>query len=485
MLPGSFVLYTHLMETPYYTTIGLEIHAELNTASKMFCSCKNDPEETRPNVNICPICTGQPGTLPVPNKKAIESLIKVGIALGGTIANFTEFDRKNYFYPDIPKGYQITQAEYPIVTGGSLLGVDITRVHLEEDTGTSRHDERGYSLVDFNRAGVPLMELVTEPVIRTISDIGMFGRELQLLLRYLGVSNANMENGEMRVEVNISVSTSPDTFGVPVEIKNINSFRAAEKAALYEQERMIELIKTGKQDAIVKETRGWDENTGTTVSQRKKEVAAEYRYFPDPDIPKLFLNELFDIEQLKREVAQNLPWTKRKYYQEVCGLKAEDAEMYVRDFPLSKFFDTVALCLKHDPKKTRLASNYISSDLVGMSNKNSAFVYPKPEYFAEIIEMTATEEISSRGAKELIALLEVDSRSPKVLAEDKGLIQKNDPEVLRAFCTKVIVENPKIVSEYRSGKTPLIMFLVGQVIKASGGSANPLLTREMLEKELQ
>lgn len=473
------------MEKTYYTTIGLEIHAELNTASKMFCSCKNDPEETHPNVNICPVCTGQPGTLPVPNKKAIESLVKVGMALGGTIANFTEFDRKNYFYPDIPKGYQITQAEYPIVSGGSLAGVAITRVHLEEDTGTSRHESGGYSLVDFNRAGVPLMELVTEPVIHDVATIGLFAKELQLLLRYLGVSNANMEKGEMRVEVNISVSTDPQKLGVPVEIKNINSFRAAERAALYEQARMIELIEAGKSTEIVKETRGWDEARQQTVSQRKKETAADYRYFPDPDIPKLFLNELFDMEQLANEVAVALPDVKRNNYRRVYGLKSEDIEMYIADFALAAFFEKVASCLQNDLSRVQLASNYILSDLVGLMKKDTTRLYPNPEYFAEIIEMASLGTVSSRGAKELIGLLWTDARSPKSIAEEKGLIQNSDPEILRDLCAKIIEENPKIVADYRSGKAPLIMFLVGQVIKKSEGSANPLATRNMLEELLK
>src|SRR3989338_5359180 len=261
----------------YYPTIGLEIHAELSTKTKMFCACKNDPDEEKPNINICPVCMAHPGALPVINKKAVEHVIKVGLAIDGEIADFTEFDRKNYFYPDIPKGYQISQYKYPIVSGGHLAGFDITRVHLEEDTANSKHDRGDFSLIDFNRAGVPLMELVTEPVINSPEQAGAFARELQVLLRTLGVSEANMEKGQMRVEANISVSADPKKFGTKVEVKNLNSFRAAERAIKYEIERMIYLTEEGRGSEIIQETRGWDEMKQATFSQRKKEYSEDYR----------------------------------------------------------------------------------------------------------------------------------------------------------------------------------------------------------------
>lgn len=348
------------MEKTYYITIGLEIHAELSTESKMFCACKNDPNEERQNTNICPICMGHPGTLPVPNKKAIESVIKVGLALGSNIAGFTEFDRKNYFYPDIPKGYQISQYKYPIVTGGELNGKAITRIHLEEDTGLSKHDRGDFTLVDFNRAGVPLMELVTEPVIHSAKEAGDFARELQLLLRTLGVSEANMEKGEMRVEPNISLSPNPDKFGTKVEVKNLNSFKAVEKAIEYELARMQALYEAGREDEIVQETRGWDENKQTTFSQRSKENANDYRYFPDPDIPKFMLSELFDMDALKLSLPE-LPWQKRDRYKKDFGL-GEESETFVIDTELAKYFETVARNLQNtDQIKT--ASNYILSDI--------------------------------------------------------------------------------------------------------------------------
>src|SRR4051812_4751508 len=292
----------------YVPTIGLEIHAELKPASKMFCSCKNDPDEERPNVNICPICMGHPGTLPVVNQEAVRHVLKVGVAVGGVLADFTEFDRKNYFYPDIPKGYQISQYKYPLVSGGAINGIELTRIHLEEDTGTSQHEEGDYSLVNYNRAGVPLMELVTEPVIHSAKDAVNFAKELQLLLRYLGAGEANLEKGEMRVEANISISKT-EKFGTKVEVKNLNSFKAVEKAIEYEVARHIEVLESG--GTLKQETRGWDETKGETFSQRSKEDSHDYRYFPDPDLPKLYISKIPELHKnvLKKEIGE-LPWDK-------------------------------------------------------------------------------------------------------------------------------------------------------------------------------
>ncbi|HEY4493117.1 MAG TPA: Asp-tRNA(Asn)/Glu-tRNA(Gln) amidotransferase subunit GatB, partial [Candidatus Paceibacterota bacterium] len=295
----------------YLPTIGLEIHAELKTRTKMFCDSKNDSDEVRPNVNICPICTAQPGTLPTINREAVKHVLKVGVACGSNLADYSEFDRKNYFYPDIPKGYQISQYKYPLVSGGSLNGVALTRIHLEEDTARSQHGSTGspqdagdFSLIDFNRAGLPLMELVTEPVMHDAKTAGNFARELQLLLRYLGASEANMEKGQMRVEANISVAQNVNgkaqKLGTKVEVKNINSFRAVEKAIEYEVKRQIEELEGG--GVVVQETRGWDDAKGKTFSQRKKESSHDYRYFPEPDLPKLKLSEVaeFTTEGLKK-----------------------------------------------------------------------------------------------------------------------------------------------------------------------------------------
>ncbi len=475
------------MDSKYYTTIGLEIHVELKTNSKMFCGCKNDSElpqegeDYKPNMFICPVCMAHPGTLPVANKKAIESVIKVGLALNGKIADFSEFDRKNYFYPDIPKAYQISQFKYPIVSGGHLAGVDITRVHLEEDTATSSHSPDG-SLVDFNRAGVPLMELVTEPCIHDTETLSNFAHELQTLLRYLDVSDANMEKGQMRVEVNISVSSDKDKLGVPVEVKNIASFKSAVKAALYEQKRMIDLIEGGKIDEIVKETRGWDDSKQKTFSQRSKENAEDYRYFPDPDLPKMYLHTMFNIEQMRNELPE-LPNAKRARYKNDYGIKDEDIESFIEDRELSKWFEEVAKIL-NDKEKIKTASNYITSDYLGLKKSNSEIKLPKSENFAELMTMVADGVISSRGAKDILAMIVLSDESPMKIATEKDLIQKNDEGALKEIAQKIIDANPQVVATYKGGKENALMSLVGQIMKETKGSANPALVQKILKELL-
>jgi aspartyl-tRNA(Asn)/glutamyl-tRNA(Gln) amidotransferase subunit B len=470
------------MEKKYYTTIGLEVHAELATETKMFCDSRNDSDEERPNVNVCPVCMAHPGTLPVINKKAVEHVIRVGLALGGKIADFTEFDRKNYFYPDIPKGYQISQYKYPIVSGGSLNGFAITRVHLEEDTANSKHDRGDFSLVDFNRAGVPLMELVTEPhTFETSKEAsekgGAFARELQLLLRTLGASEANMEKGQMRVEANISVSTDPKNFGTKVEVKNLNSFRSAERAIKYEVDRMTELEEAGRGGEIVQETRGWDENKQSTFSQRAKESSHDYRYFPDPDLPKLKLSEAFDIKDLKSKLPE-LPWVKRERLQKI-GITAEAAEIFLTNQMLGDYFEAVTAPFKSDKDKIKLASNYITSDIVAHMKARQDFTLPSASSFTELINMISDGKISSRGAKELLAYMHGDE-SPAKIAEEKGLIQKSDEGELKAMIEKIVGENETVVAEYKQGKDAALQFLVGQVMKVSKGAANPQVAKKLI-----
>jgi len=470
------------MSKQYYTTIGLEIHAELNTKSKMFCGCINNPDEKTPNVNICPICLAHPGTLPVINKKAVESVVKVGLAIGANIADFTEFDRKNYFYPDIPKAYQISQYLFPIVSGGKLNGIDITRVHLEEDTATSKHDKGDYSLVDFNRAGVPLMELVTEPVIHSSKEAGDFGRELQLLLKYLGVSEANMEKGQMRVELNISISEDKDKLGTKCEVKNINSFKAVEKAAEYEIKRMTALLDNDRGNEIVQETRGWDENKQSTFSQRSKENANDYRYFPDPDLPKLFLSKVFNNEEIKNTLPE-LPVAKRDRYRNNYGIKDEDIESYITDQNLGIWFEEVATNL-NDKNKIKNASNYITSDYLGLKKINIDIKLPNSKNFSELIQMVSDGKISSRGAKDILAIIVLNDESPLKIAEEKGFIQNHDEEALKEMVQKIIDINPEVVATYKGGKENALMSLVGQVMKESKGSANPGLVQKILKELL-
>ncbi len=471
------------METSskYKATIGLEIHAELKTQTKMFCSCKNNPDEEKPNSNICEICTAQPGTLPVLNKKAIEHVLKVGLACDSKIADFTEWDRKNYFYPDIPKGYQISQYKYPLVLGGSIKGVELTRIHLEEDTGSSMHlpaqaGDVGFSLVDFNRAGVPLMELVTEPVIHSGKQAADFAKELQLLLQYLGAGDANMEKGEMRVEANISVSDT-DKLGTKVEIKNLNSFRTVERAAAYEIERQIDVLEKGEK--VIQETRGWDEAKQKTYSQRIKEDSHDYRYFPDPDLPKMMISEIFDLKKLKEELPI-LPWEKRERYLEIFEIKEQDADFFVNNMEFGKFFEDVISGFSENKDLIKLASNYISSDLVGFMSKDAALKIPSPEKFAKIIAMVLEGKLSSRTAKDLIERLLKEDIDPEETANKEGLIQKNDEGAVKEIAGKLIAENPKVVADYKAGKEMALMFFVGQIMKATKGSSNPQVIKKVL-----
>lgn len=466
----------------YKTTIGLEIHAELKTRTKMFCQCKNDPDEIQPNTNICPVCTAQPGTLPVINFQAVEHVLRVGKACGSTLADFTEWDRKNYFYPDIPKGYQITQYKYPLVEHGSIAGVELTRIHLEEDTGSSRHDKGDYSLVDYNRAGVPLMELVTEPVIHDAETAMRFAKELQLLLRYLGASDANMEKGEMRVEANISISET-DTFGTKVEVKNLNSFKSVGDAIAYEIKRHEEVLSRGEK--IVQETRGWDETTGKTFSQRKKESANDYRYFPDPDLPKMVVTEVFGKNYEKLPALPELPWEKRDRLTKEYGFVDHVTEIYVSDPLLGGFFDQVVALLSGNKELIKLASNYISSDVASLVKASGGSLGElTAEHLFGLVEMLAANELSSRGAKDTLALLFKDGGDAKAVATQAGLIQKSDAEGLTKIIDEVIAANPVVVAEYKGGKQASLQFLIGQGMKLSKGSANPQVLTELFKKVL-
>jgi aspartyl-tRNA(Asn)/glutamyl-tRNA(Gln) amidotransferase subunit B len=467
----------------YKATIGLEIHAELKTKSKMFCGCKNDPEEKSPNMHVCPICMGNPGTLPVINREAVRKVLLVGSAIGADLADFTEFDRKNYFYPDIPKGYQLSQYKYPLVSHGTLAGVALTRIHLEEDTARSSHDKGDYSLVDFNRAGVPLMELVTEPVIHTADEAMNFAKELQLLLQYLDVSNANMEKGEMRVEVNISVSNT-ERFGTKVEVKNINSFKAAGKAIDFEFKRQVELLEKGEK--VAQETRGWDENKEKTFSQRSKENANDYRYFPDPDLPKLLISEIpeFSEESLRKSLPE-IPSEKRTRLKK-AGLKDSDIEVYMNNIAASGFFEEVSDALSRQGMEAgdiQLASNYITSDLIGFSKAaGSEFVTGSltAGNLASIVGMIKRGELSSRGAKDVLKMVFENGGEPEALAKEKGLVQKNDPAEIRGIVEEILKENPDMVAEYKAGKESRLQFFIGQGMKKSGGSVNPEKMKEIL-----
>lgn len=465
----------------YYLTIGLEIHAELKTKTKMFSRALNNPDEEKPNQNIDPVSLAHPGTLPVVNKKALEHMVRIGLAVGGNIANFTEFDRKNYFYPDIPKGYQISQYKHPIVSGGSLAGVSLTRIHLEEDTGTNKHHD-GHSLVDFNRAGIPLAELVTEPVIYSPEQVSLFAKEFQLLLRTLGAGDANLQKGEMRVEVNLSVSDDPTKFGTKVEVKNIGSFKAAESAARYEMERHIALFEDGRGNEIVQETRGWDEDKQITVSQRSKENSEDYRYFPDPDIPKLYLHEMFDIETMRGELPE-LPWEKRARYANL-GIKGDDIEILIGDKEIAPLFEHIVSVFENQKEVLVKASNYLCSDLIGYRGNVEGFQYPDKESFAKLMEMISKNLLNSRGAKDILLVLCTEGGNPEKIAEEKGLLQQSDEGAIKSMVQKVIDASPEQVADYKNGNENILKFLMGQVMKESKGSVNPEIATEILKQLL-
>lgn len=454
----------------YTVTVGLEVHAELKTASKMFCACRNDSEQRAPNTNVCPVCLAHPGSLPVINKEAVRKVLMVGKAVGGALADYTEFDRKNYFYPDIPKGYQISQFEFPLVRGGSLADVALTRIHLEEDTARSQH-EGGRSLVDYNRAGVPLMELVTEPVIHSPEQAGAFARELQLLLRALGAGEANMEKGEMRVEANISVSKD-DALGTKVEVKNLNSFRSVERAIAYEVERQSALLEKG--GTIVQETRGWDEAKQVTFSQRKKESSHDYRYFPDPDLPALRISE---IEDFKDPALPELPWEKRMRYLGM-GLKSDDASMFVAQEEYGALFDASTVGLEAGNPRISLSANYIANDLAGAGR-----IVDAPR-FAELMGLLAEGKMSSRAGKDILARMLESEKAPAQIAEEEGLFQQSDEGALLSVAKKVIEEHESVAADYKAGKQAALQFLLGQGMKLSKGSANPGALKEAFIKLL-
>ena len=471
----------------YVPTIGLEIHAELKTQTKMFCSSKNDTHEDRPNVNICPVCMAHPGTLPVINKEAVKSVLKVGAAIHGTFADYTEFDRKNYFYPDLPKGYQLSQYEFPLISGGTLNGVAITRIHLEEDTASSIHNENsGETLIDYNRAGTPLMELVTEPVIHSAKDAADFGKELQLLLQYLDVSDANMEKGEMRLEANVSVSNN-GTLGTKVEIKNLNSFGIMERAVAYEIKRQITALESGEE--IVQETRGWNDARQETFSQRVKEGSADYRYFPDPDLPSLKLSELpeLTIDVIKASLPE-LPEDRRQRYVSL-GVKMADAIQFVAYPKLAQYFDAV-IGSSTDALLIQRCANYIANDVMGiLRDTNNRDTEMQPEIsisasaFRDLMIAIGDGKISARSAKDVLIEAMKDGSDPLKLAETQGLLGSVDESALRDTIEKVIADNPVVADDYRKGKVVALQFLIGQAMKALRGKADPsILKAKIMEK---
>ncbi len=464
----------------YKVTVGLEVHAELSTVSKMFCGCKNSPHDAVPNTFICPVCVAHPGTLPTPNESAIQKVLLFGSAVGATVASYSEFDRKNYFYPDIPKAYQISQYAYPFLTGGSIAGVTLTRVHLEEDTARSQHDTGEGSLIDFNRAGVPLMELVTEPVIHDAEMAGNFAKELQIILRTLEISEAHMERGQMRVEANISVSAT-DVLGTKVEVKNLNSFKSVMSAIDYETERQIAVLNRG--ESVAQETRGWDEIKGKTFTQRTKETAKDYRYFPDPDLPKM---NILLVSRLNEKNVK-MPNEIRLEYTNL-GLTSNQIEIFLASAMYRKFFDEVYSDIESSDRIriAQLSANYITSDLMSLLAPEAP-LHIQSNYFLELIQMLLNGEINSRIAKDLLGLMVSDPTiAPREYATDHDLLQIQDDAALDVLVATVIEKHSQVADEYRAGKESVLQFLVGQGMKESRGKADPealaIKLKEMLAR---
>jgi len=488
----------------YIPTIGLEIHIELKTQRKMFCDCLNDSEERHANLNVCPICLGHPGTLPKINNEAVRSVLKIGTALNCNIAKIAKFDRKNYFYPDLPKGYQISQYDKPFCQNGYLeipfiseglfdfKKIRIRRIHLEEDTGRLIH-EGGKTLVDFNRAGIPLVELVTEPNIHSAEEAKKFCEELQLIVRYLKIAKADMEKGEMRCEVNISLQKEgEEQLGTKVEIKNLNSFKAVEEAIKYEIKRQTELLEKGEK--VVQETRGWDEKSQKTISQRKKEEAHDYRYFPEPDLKPINIKEQFDVEEIRREVPE-LPNEKRMRFLKEYGLKPAEIEELVYDFDLADYFEKIVMELEsikklegvEREKRIKLAYNYLTTDLKALLIQNNFSVEDlkiTPAQFASLINFLAEDKISSAAGKAILTEIFKTGANPEIIIKEKNLFQIFDAKEIDEVINKIIEQNPQPVADFKKGKTNALQFLVGRVMKETKGRFNPDIVQQQLQKFL-
>lgn len=480
----------------YIPTIGLEVHVELSTKTKMFCDCKNDPLEKTLNMNVCPICMGHPGTLPVANREAILKLIRVGLALNCRIEPHTFFERKNYFYPDLPKGYQISQFQVPFCREGKLGNVRIERIHLEEDAGRLVHDKNpDWSLADYNRAGVALMELVTHPDLSEPDEVRQFATELQLILRYLEASDADMEKGQMRVEVNLSVRPKGQKeYGTKVEVKNINSISAAARAAVYETERQSTALDAGEK--IVQETRGWDDTKQATVSQRIKEGSADYRYFPEPDLPPVVLTEA-EIVELRNELPE-LPAGRRARFMKEYGLPKSDVEILTVFKELGDFFELVVSELKaeDDPingkardygSLAKTTANWLIVQLQPLLFEARAVPLDTkitPELFADFVVRVASGEVSSTGAQKLLVYLWETGDTSEHLIKEHDLGQMSDAAEMNVIVEDAIAANEKIVADFRAGKEAAMKALIGRVMAASKGKANPQVAEELLRSKL-
>ncbi len=485
------------MTQQYETVIGIECHVELKTETKMFCGCPNE-FGGEPNTKTCPVCLGLPGALPVPNARAIEHMLRAGLAFGAEIPAFSKFDRKNYFYPDMPKDYQISQYDMPLTLGGSVTywledgqmrTCRLTRIHLEEDTGKSTHAGSGdgriagsdYSLVDFNRAGVPLMECVSEPDLRSAQEAVGYLESLRLTLLQLGVSDVRMEEGSLRCDANVSIRPAGSTdLGTKTEIKNMNSFRSVQRAIESEIERQIGVLAAGER--IVQETRGWDEVHGVTHSMRSKEQAHDYRYFPDPDLVPLEPATEAALAEFRGSVPE-LPWQRFERFTAQYGIAPKIAAQLVGNPQLAAYFDRVATITG----RPQASANLVLGDLSRLANESGVAVAESaatPDFTAELVALLEARTINSKIGKELVERMWRGDGSPRAIVEREGLGQTSDPSAIEAFVEAALAAHPAVVADFRAGKTNVTGFLVGQIMKASGGKADPSLVKELLQKKL-
>lgn len=470
----------------YQPVIGLEIHCELLTDSKVFCSCQNEFGGSE-NTRVCPRCSGFPGTLPLINQNAVRLAAKAGFATDGTVNNYSSFDRKNYFYPDLPKAYQITQFEHPITTGGYITVFNgnkmrIHHIHIEEDAGKLIHDDyEGISMADYNRCGVPLIEIVTEPDFRSVEEVQDFVEKIALRLKYAGVCDARMEQGSMRVDVNISIMPEgSDTFGTRAEIKNLNSVKAIGRAIEYEISRQAEILDNG--GTVIQETRRFNDNHGDTKALRSKEEAHDYRYFPEPDIPPVWLSDE-EIAQIKVSMPE-MPQHRFERYTKEYGLSADDANLIISSREFSDFYDE-AVKITPDYKQ-------VSNMMLGELNRNLndsqttiSEVKFSPAQLAELVKMASDGVISKNAAKDILTIMFNKGGNPEDIAKENGFVMDNDSSALEDIINKVLAENAGSVESYKSGNQKIFGFLMGKVIKEAGKGANPKLAKDLLTEKLK
>lgn len=470
----------------YQPVIGLEIHAELLTDSKVFCSCRNEFGGSE-NTRVCPRCSGMPGTLPLVNQGAVRLAAKAGFATDCTVHNYSSFDRKNYFYPDLPKAYQITQFENPICTDGHITvkggkNIRINRIHIEEDAGKLVHDDyEGISMADYNRCGVPLIEIVTEPDFRTIEEVQDFVWQIALRLKYAGVCDARMEQGSMRVDVNISIMpVGSEVFGTRAELKNLNSLKAIGRAIEYEINRQAEILDNGGE--VIQETRRYNDNHGDTKALRSKEEAHDYRYFPEPDIPPVLLSD--EDMRLIRDSMPEMPQSRFERYTSQYGLSGEDASLIISSREFSDFYDEA---VKINPDYRQI-SNMMLVELnrnLNDSEKTIADVTFSPADLAELVKMSSDGVVSKNAAKDILKIMFDSGKKPMDIAEENGFIMNNDASGLEDIINRVLEENADSAESYRNGNAKIFGFLMGQVVRLAGKGANPKLAKDLLSEKLK